>query len=138
MLKQLKLMMKMEWKNPKYFGRADVKLNQLSLSMKISIPINEIKVLGIFNSMQKQFDPSLVNFTVYPADPDTFDAAKLDSFAESLEGSSVVGSAAGAAHLPGEDLQVHGQAQGEGVKALQKKMEFESKRRSSESVHSNQ
>ena len=33
----------------KYFGRADVKLNKLSLSMKISIPINEIKVLGILN-----------------------------------------------------------------------------------------
>ena len=28
--------------------------------------------------MQKQFDPSLVNFTVYPADPDKFDAANLE------------------------------------------------------------
>ena len=62
----------------KYFGRADVKLENLSLSDKISIPIIEIKVLAIANSMQKQFDPALVNFTVYPADPDNFDASHLE------------------------------------------------------------
>ena len=57
----------------KYFGRADVRMENISLSEHIAIPINEIKVLGIANSMQKQFDPSLVNFTVYPATPETFD-----------------------------------------------------------------
>ena len=40
----------------KYFGRAEVKLDKLSLSDKICIPINEIKVLAISNSMQHRFD----------------------------------------------------------------------------------
>ena len=62
----------------KYFGRADIKLENLSLSSKISIPSNEIKVLGLVNSMQKQFDPSLVCFTVYPADPKKFNSSKLE------------------------------------------------------------
>ena len=62
----------------RYFGRADVKLEKLSLSDKISIPVNDLKVLAISNSMLQRFDPSLVNFTVYPADPDNFDKNNLE------------------------------------------------------------
>ena len=62
----------------KYFGRTDVKLDNLSLSDRIAIPINQIKVLGIANAMSKRFDPSLLNFTVYPSDQGHFDANNLE------------------------------------------------------------
>eukprot|EP00092_Neocalanus_flemingeri_P108693 GFUD01139602.1.p1 GENE.GFUD01139602.1~~GFUD01139602.1.p1 ORF type:complete len:825 (+),score=170.44 GFUD01139602.1:57-2531(+) len=62
-----------------FVGRTDILLDNLSVSDKSCIPINLIKVLGIANSMQKQFDPSLLNLTVYPEDDKNFDRNHLEN-----------------------------------------------------------
>jgi hypothetical protein len=63
----------------KYLGRADVKFENISLSDKIPLPINEIKVMSLSNTMQNRFDPSLANFTVYPANEKEFDCTNLQN-----------------------------------------------------------
>ena len=61
-----------------YVGRAEISIDNIELSEKLCIPINQFKVLGIAQSMKAQFDPSLVTLTVYPADEKNFDTENLD------------------------------------------------------------
>ena len=61
-----------------YVGRVDIPLEQLSLSPRISLPINRLKVLALAKGMESRFDPSLVAVTCCPAEPGVFDKTKLE------------------------------------------------------------
>ena len=60
-----------------YVGRADVKIENLSVSAKLCPRLNRWKVDGIANAMKLRFDPSKIQMTVAPEDPDNFDRSNL-------------------------------------------------------------
>ena len=53
----------------KYLGRADIPIENLTVSSKVGVPIIPFKVLGLEKAMFERFDPSLVSLTVVPAGP---------------------------------------------------------------------
>ena len=63
--------------NDNYVGRAEINIDNISVSEKLSIPIIPFKVCGLAQAMLTQFDPSLVSLTVYPADMKDFDTNNL-------------------------------------------------------------
>ena len=62
-----------------YLGRADVPLNNLAISKKVSMPINPYKVQGLARAMRERFDPSQISLTVVPLDPGELTAENMAS-----------------------------------------------------------
>ena len=60
------------------FGRADVDLDHLSISPKLGIGINTVKVTKLKQSMEARFDPTACVLMVCPEVEDGFDPVNLD------------------------------------------------------------
>ena len=60
------------------FGRADIDLDQLSISPKLGIGINNVKVSKLKQSMESRFDPTACVLMVCPEEEDGFDPVNLD------------------------------------------------------------
>ena len=60
-----------------YLGKADVHLDNICLSKKIVLPISDINVKNIINSMRSRFDPSFIRLVLCPADESRFDPQQL-------------------------------------------------------------
>ena len=61
-----------------YVGRADVPLQNLSISPIVCPKSNKFKVLGIVQEMKRRFDPTKLSMTVAPAEPLLFNKEKLE------------------------------------------------------------
>ena len=51
-----------------YVGRAEVPLDNLTISTKVSMPIIQWKVHGLVKAMSQRYDPSLMSLTVIPVE----------------------------------------------------------------------
>ena len=60
-----------------YLGKADILLDNISLSPNICLPVSDWKVKGIMESMLTRFDPSLLRVVLFPADESIFNPRKL-------------------------------------------------------------
>ena len=54
-----------------YLGRADIPIENLTVSTKVCLAIIPFKVLGLEKAMLERFDPSLISLTVVPVEDST-------------------------------------------------------------------
>ena len=61
-----------------FFGKADIDIDKLSVSPKLGIAINTVKVSKLKRSMEARFDPSSCVLMVCPEDEDKFNTEDVD------------------------------------------------------------
>ena len=59
-------------------GRLDIRIEKLTVSEKIQLPISETEIRNLANDMVDTFDITQMYFVVMPADPDSFDEDNLE------------------------------------------------------------